>query len=129
MAGINLIKDKHYKMITTLSDYIGKSVDLEVFKKLKNRFMAMLTPLEIKNTTNIMEISDALKKKGHIAPGEYNCLKEVLHSFNVSLVKNIIEPVEEDIKKMKSAKESQFKSDTGNDVLESKRRILHSILC
>ena len=119
MAGIDSIKDKHYKMITTLSDYIGESIDLEEFKKLKNRFKAMLTPLEIKNATNIMEISDALEKKGHIAPGEYNCLKEVLNSFNVSLVKNIIEPVEEEIKKLKSAKESQFRSDTGNDVLEN----------
>ena len=129
MAGIDLIKDKHYKMITTLSDYIGESIDLEEFIKLKSRFKAMLTPLEVKNATNIMDISDALEKKGNIAPGEYKCLKEVLNSFNVSLVKDIIEPVEEEIKKMKSANDSQFRSDTGNDVLESKRRILHSILC
>jgi len=100
-----------------------------MFKQLRNRFRAVLTPLEIKNVTNIMDILEALGKKGHVAPGKYDYLKEVLNSFNVRRVKDIIEPVEEDIKKMKSTKESQFRSDTGNDVLESKRRILHSILC
>ena len=100
-----------------------------MFKQLRNRFRAVLTPLEIKNVTNIMDILESLGKKGHVAPGKYDYLKEVLNSFNVRRVKDIIEPVEEDIKKMKSTKESQFRSDTGNDVLESKRRILHSILC
>ena len=129
MAGIDLVKDKHNKMITTLSDNIGASINLEEFKQFKNRFKGVLSLLIIKNATNIMEISDALEKKGLIAPGEYDYLKTVLVDFNVSIVRDIIEPAEEDIKKMKSTKESQFRSDTGNDVLESKRRILHSILC
>ena len=129
MAGIDLVKDRHNKMITTLSDNIGASINLEEFKQFKNRFKGVLSPLIIKNATNIMEISDALEKKGLIAPGEYDYLKTVLVDFNVSIVRDIIEPAEEDIKKMKSTKESQFRSDTGNDVLESKRRILHSILC
>ena len=129
MAGIDLVKDRHNKMITTLSDNIGASINLEEFKQFKNRFKGVLSLLIIKNATNIMEISDALEKKGLIAPGEYDYLKTVLVDFNVSIVRDIIEPAEEDIKKMKSTKESQFRSDTGNDVLESKRRILHSILC
>lgn len=116
MAGIDLVKDKHHKMITTLSDHIGGSIDSEEFKQLKNRFKAVLSPLEIKNATNIMEISEALEKRGYIEPGKYDYLKEVLKSFNVRLVKDIIEPVEEDIKKMKSTKESQLRSDTGNEL-------------
>ena len=128
MAGIDLVKDKHLQMTTTLSNYIGGSIDSEEFKRLKNRFRAALTPLEFKNATNIVDILEALENKGHVAPGKYDYLKAVLNSFNVRLVQDIIEPVEEDIKKMKSTKESQLRSDTGNE-LESKRIILHSILC
>jgi fumarylacetoacetate (FAA) hydrolase family protein len=129
MACIDLVKDRHNKMITMLSDYIGALINLEEFKQFKNRLKGVLPPLIFQNATNIMEISDALEKKGLIAPGEYNYLKKVVVDFNVSIVRGIIEPAEVDIKKMKSTKESQCRSDTGNDVLESKRRILHSILC
>lgn len=127
MAGveIDLVKDKHLQMTTALSNHI----DSEEFKQLKNRFRAALTPLQIKNATDIMDIFEALEKQGHLEPGKYDYLKEVFSSFNVGLVKDIIEPVEEEIKKMKSTRESQFRSDTGNDGLESKRIILHSILC
>jgi fumarylacetoacetate (FAA) hydrolase family protein len=92
MAGIDLVKDRHNKMITTLSDNIGASINLEEFKQFKNRFKGVLSPLIIKNATNIMEISDALEKKGLIAPGEYDYLKTVLVDFNVSIVRDIIEP-------------------------------------
>ena len=129
MVDIDLVKGKHNEMITKLSDHIGESIDSEEFKQFKNRFKGVLPPLIIKNATNIMEISDALEKKGRIVPGEYDYLKTVLVDFNVSIVRDIIEPAEEEIRKMKSTKESQLRSDTGNDVLESKRRILHSILC
>jgi len=102
MAGIDLVKDKHLQMTTALSNHIGGSIDSGEFKQLKNRFRAVLTPLEIKNATNIMDILEALEKKGHLAPGKYDYLKEVLNAFNVLLVQDIIEPVEEAIKKMKS---------------------------
>lgn len=127
MAGveIDLVKDKHLQMTTALSNHI----DSEEFKQLKNRFRAVLTPLQIKNATDIMDIFEALEKQGHLEPGNYDYLKDVFNSFNVGLVKDIIKPFEEEIKKIKSTRESQFRSDTGNDGLESKRRILHSILC
>lgn len=127
MAGveIDLVKDKHLQMTTALSNHI----DSEEFKQLKNRFRAALNPLQIRNATDIMDIFEALEKQGHLEPGKYDYLKEVFSFSNVALVKNIIEPFEEEIKKMISTRESQFRSDTGNDGLESKRRILHSILC
>ena len=90
--------DKHAKLTTEISNYIDHSIDSDQYIRLKNRLKSVLTPKARKDANDILDIFNSLEKIGFMAPGKYDKLKNILLEFDHSLVRDVVEPIEEEIK-------------------------------
>lgn len=90
--------DKHAKLTTEISNYIDHSIDSDQYIRLKNRLKSVLTPKARKDANDILDIFNSLEKIGFMAPGKYDKLKQILLEFDHSLVRDVVEPIEEEIK-------------------------------
>ena len=90
--------DKHAKLTTEISNYIDHSIDPDQYIRLKNRLKSVLTPKARKDANDILDILNSLEKIGFMAPGKYDELKNILLEFDHSLVRDVVEPIEEEIK-------------------------------
>lgn len=89
--------DKHAYLTTELSNYIGRSIDKDQYEQLINRLKSVLTPKDRQNANTIMDILESMEKKSYIAPGKYADLKKILNEFDERIVRDVIEPIEEEI--------------------------------
>lgn len=89
--------DKHAKLTTEISNYIDGSIDRDQYVRLKNRLKSVLTPKARKDANDILDIFNSLEKNGFMAPGNYDGLKNILSEFDKGLVRDVIEPIEEEI--------------------------------
>ena len=90
--------DKHAKLTTEISNYIDHSIDSDQYIRLKNRLKSDLTPKARKDANDILDILNSLEKIGFMAPGKYDKLKQILLEFDHNLVRDVVEPIEEEIK-------------------------------
>lgn len=68
-----------------------------VYKELMAKIQTKLTPEELLNAKDIMDIVDDLKKNGTIAIGNYEYLRKVFNAFDKDVVRTIIDPIENQI--------------------------------
>jgi hypothetical protein len=90
--------DKHAKLTTEISNYIDHSIDRDQYIRLKNRLKSVLTPKARTDANDILDILNSLEKIGFMAPGNYDKLKPILKEFDHSLVRDVVEPIEEEIR-------------------------------
>ena len=90
--------DKHAKLTTEISNYIDHSIDRDQYIRLKNRLKSVLTPKARTDANDILDILNSLEKIGFMAPGKYDKLKPILKEFDHSLVRDVVEPIEEEIR-------------------------------
>ena len=90
--------DKHAKLTTEISNYIDHSIDRDQYIRLKNRLKSVLTPKARTDANDILDILNSLEKIGFMAPGNYDKLKLILKEFDHSLVRDVVEPIEEEIR-------------------------------
>ncbi|CAC5406552.1 unnamed protein product [Mytilus coruscus] len=90
------IQDGHRRLISTLTEYIDEPIDEHEFKLFKSLFK--LTPKDNKAANDMSSLLSILERKDIIAPGKYEKLKEVLSGINVKIIRDVIEPIEDEMR-------------------------------
>lgn len=88
-------KSIHTKLLTNLSNYISPLVNENEYDQFQNRLRDLLKPIEQKQSKNIMDMLQILERRGVIAVGKYDVIKERLNEFDVNLGDMIDDAVEE----------------------------------
>ncbi|XP_052079770.1 uncharacterized protein LOC127717933 [Mytilus californianus] len=104
------IQDIHRRLTTELTDHIDATINNHEFQCLKNLFK--LTPKEIKDAHNMSSLLSILERKDIIAPGKYEKLTEALLKINNKIIREVIEPIEDEMKLQSSKLPSQEQVDS-----------------
>ncbi|VDH90378.1 Hypothetical predicted protein [Mytilus galloprovincialis] len=97
------IQDIHRRLITTLTEHIDDKIDEHAFKSLRSLFK--LTPKDNKDAYDMSSLLAILERKGLIAPGKYEKLKQALTGIDVTITRDVIEPFEEEIRSISNISE------------------------
>lgn len=95
---MNSKDDIHTRLLTKLTEYIDITINEYAFESFKK--LLTLTPKENVDANNMSSLLTILERKGTIAPGNYKKLKDALSSIDVTIIRNVIEPAEADIKRL-----------------------------
>ncbi|CAG2219947.1 unnamed protein product [Mytilus edulis] len=104
-------KDLHAKLKGELCEHINHDIEKSEFDKVKNRVKHHLTPKDFKDAVDMQCLLDILEKKNHLKVGKYDILIIMFKDFDVRIVENVIQPAEENIKRILDIKHTTHNND------------------
>lgn len=98
------IKDLHAKLKRDLCEYIDSDINESQFDEVKKRVEFIIKPKGVKDAVNMQCFLDVMEKKDALEVGKYDTLKKIFLEFDARIVRDVIEPAEENIKRVLNLK-------------------------